>query len=157
MSGHRKPVNHPNRLPFGGVLTRVDQPSDGVPYGARGHRVVLTSEAAQEAIPSLIGMAVAFKEGWDGHDPRRKCGVITHAEVIRDELRIVGYLYDHDFPEVAEAIRSMDMGMSHELLDIHIDDLRAAIWTFNRVTFSGAAIMLRLKAAYHSTSIKLVE
>ena len=38
---------HPNRLPFEGVLTLVDVASDKAPSGARGHRVVLTREAAE--------------------------------------------------------------------------------------------------------------
>jgi hypothetical protein len=38
---------HPNRLPFEGCLTVVDVPSDRAPSGARGHRVVLTKEAAE--------------------------------------------------------------------------------------------------------------
>ena len=37
---------HPNRLPFEGVLTLIDVPGDKAPSGARGHRVVLTREAA---------------------------------------------------------------------------------------------------------------
>jgi len=41
---------HPNRLPFEGCLTLVDVPSDRAPSGARGHRVVLTKEAAEKAL-----------------------------------------------------------------------------------------------------------
>ncbi len=41
---------HPNRLPFEGVLTLVDVASDKAPSGARGHRVVLTREAAEAAL-----------------------------------------------------------------------------------------------------------
>ena len=55
---------HPNRLPFEGVLTLVDVASDKAPSGARGHRVVLTREAAEAALPSLMGMAVDYKAGW---------------------------------------------------------------------------------------------
>ena len=72
---------HPNRLPFEGVLTLVDVASDKAPSGARGHKVVLTREAAEAALPSLMGMAVDYKAGWDGHDARQKCGIITAAEV----------------------------------------------------------------------------
>src|SRR5690348_7224078 len=43
---------HPNRLPFEGVLTLVDIASDRAPNGARGHRVILTREAANAALPS---------------------------------------------------------------------------------------------------------
>ncbi len=72
---------HPNRLPFEGVLTLVDVASDKAPSGARGHRVVLSRAAAEAALPSLLGMAVDYKAGWDGHDARQKCGIITAAEV----------------------------------------------------------------------------
>lgn len=72
-------AGHPNRLPFKGCLTLVDVPSDKAPSGARGHRVVLTKEAAEMALPSLLGMAVDYKAGWDGHDARQKCGIITSA------------------------------------------------------------------------------
>ncbi len=72
---------HPNRLPFEGCLTLVDIPSDKAPSGARGHRVVLTKEAAEMALPSLLGMAVDYKAGWDGHDARQKCGIITSAHL----------------------------------------------------------------------------
>ena len=70
---------HPNRLPFEGVLTLVDVASDKAPSGARGHRVILTRAAAETALPSLLGMAVDYKAGWDGHDARQKCGIITAA------------------------------------------------------------------------------
>src|SRR5258708_38386285 len=71
---------HPNRLPFEGVLTLVDVASDKAPSGARGHRVVLTRAAAEAGLPSLLGMAVDYKAGGDGHDARQKCGIITAAE-----------------------------------------------------------------------------
>jgi len=70
---------HPNRLPFEGVLTLVDVASDKAPSGARGHRVILTRSAAETALPSLLGMAVDYKAGWDGHDARQKCGIISSA------------------------------------------------------------------------------
>ena len=42
---------HPNRVAFEGVLTVVDAASDKAPAGARGHRVMLTKEAAEAALP----------------------------------------------------------------------------------------------------------
>ncbi|WP_254063643.1 hypothetical protein [Granulicella sp. S190] len=79
---------HPNRLPFEGVLTLVDVASDKAPSGAKGHRVVLTRAAAEAALPSLLGMAVDYKAGWDGHDARQKCGIITAAEVDGKKLTV---------------------------------------------------------------------
>jgi hypothetical protein len=144
---------HPNRLPFEGVLTMIDVASDKAPSGARGHRVVLTREAAEAALPSLMGMAVDYKAGWDGHDARQKCGIITAAEVDGKRLTVAGYLFARDFPEMEEKTQTEGlMGMSYELADAHVADMRAKVWTLTRATFTGAAILLREKAAYRSTS-----
>src|SRR6266849_1863709 len=91
---------------FEGVLTLVDVASDKAPSGARGHRVVLTREAAEAALPSLLGMAVDYKAGWDGHDARQKCGIITAAEVDGQKLTVAGYLFARDFPEMEAKISS---------------------------------------------------
>jgi len=152
------PVVHgrPNRLPFEGVLTLVDVASDKAPSGARGHKVVLTREAAEAALPSLMGMAVDYKAGWDGHDARQKCGIITAAEVDGQKLTVAGYLFARDFPEMEAKIQAEGaMGMSYELADAHVADMRAQVWTLTRATFTGAAILLRDKAAYRNTSFRV--
>ena len=152
---------HPNRVPFEGVLTLVNAASDKAPAGARGHRVVLTREAAENALPSLLGMAVDYRPGWDGHDARRKIGLLTEADVVGERLKVRGYLYARDFPEVAQAIQASAtadpgaMGMSYELADARVEDMRAEIWKLTRVTFTGAAILLREKAAYRATSFRM--
>jgi hypothetical protein len=151
-------ADHPNRAPFTGVLTLVDEPSTKAPSGARGHRVILTRAAALAALPSLLGMAVDYAPSWDGHDARRKCGIITEADVSGTRLRVSGYLYSKDFPEVERQMRQCSagtMGMSWELADAHVEDMRADIWTLTRATFTGAAILLRNKAAYRNTSFEL--
>jgi len=149
---------HPNRAPFSGVLTLVDEPSTKPPSGARGHRVILTRRAALSALPSLLGMAVDYAPSWDGHDARRKCGIITHADVEGTRLLVGGYLFAKDFPEVERQVRQCQpgaMGMSWELADAHVEDMRAEVWTLTRATFTGAAILLREKAAYRNTSFEL--
>ncbi len=45
--------------------------------------------------------------------------------------------------------------MSYELADAHVADMKAQVWTLTRATFTGAAILLRDKAAYRNTSFKL--
>ena len=147
---------HPNRLPFEGVLTLLDSPSDKAPNGARGHRVILSRDAAEAALPSLLGMAVDFKASWDGHDARQKCGIITAAHIEGNQVHVAGYLYSRDFPEIEQTIRASDtMGMSYELADAHVADMRSRVWTITRATFTGAAILLREKAAYTNTSFRL--
>jgi hypothetical protein len=160
-------LGHPNRLPFEGCLTLVDVASDKAPSGARGHRVVLTRSAAEAALPSLLGMAVDYKTGWDGHDARQKCGIITSARLegadVGRRLLVKGYLFARDYPEFGKmeapvgslAAHNRDMGMSYELADAHVADMRASVWTLTRATFTGAAILLRDKAAYKATSFRV--
>jgi hypothetical protein len=149
---------HPNRLPFEGCLTLVDIPSDKAPSGARGHRVVLTREAAEMALPSLLGMAVDYKAGWDGHDARQKCGIITSAHLEGTRLLVKGFLFARDYPEMEARVGKLTagvdtaMGMSYELADAHVADMRDTVWRLTRATFTGAAILLREKAAYRATS-----
>ncbi len=149
---------HPNRVPFEGVLTVVNVASDRAPAGARGHRVILLRTAAEKALPSLLGMAVDYRPGWDGHDARRKIGLLTEADVIGSRLVVRGYLYARDFPDVAAAIQAHApeiLGMSYELADARVEDIHAEVWKLTRVTFTGAAILLREKAAYRATSFRM--
>jgi hypothetical protein len=150
--------SHPNRVGFEGILTLVNEASDKPPAGARGHRVVLTRDAAERALPSLLGMAVDYKPGWDGHDTRCKIGVLTEANLRGQRLMVRGYLYARDFPDVAKAIRAHApeaLGMSYEVAEAKVEDLKAEVWKLTRVTFTGAAILLREKAAYRGTSFKM--
>ena len=174
---------HPNRTAFRGVLTTVDAASDKSPAGARGHRVLLTRRAAEAAIPSLMGMGLDYSPALDRHDARRKIGVITRAEIVGHAIEVGGFLYARDFPEIVkeigatrregsaisrqpsavkqrEAGRSArstrdGLGMSYEIADAVVEDIKASVWVLNRVTFTGAAVLRRDKAAYHSTWIEL--
>jgi hypothetical protein len=47
------------------------------------------------------------------------------------------------------------LGMSYEISDARILDMKARIWTLAKVTFTGAAILRREKAAYRKTWIEL--
>ncbi len=75
-------AEHPNRLPFRGVLTLVGVASQRAPNGARGHRVMLTRAATDAALPSLLGMALDYAPGLDSHDVRQKIGIITEANIV---------------------------------------------------------------------------
>src|SRR4051812_27035620 len=158
---HKKPKmkQHPNRRPFRGVLTILEAPSDRPPAGARGHRVVLTRAAAEAALPSLIGIAVDFTAGFDGHDARRKVGIITSADIkagSKTTITVAGYIFARDFPEVVREMQTAkDLGMSYEVADAAVEDIRAPVWKLTAVTFTGAAILRRKKAAYEQTSIAL--
>ena len=160
-------AGHPNREPFRGVLTLVDAASDKPPAGARGHRVLLTRTAAEAGLPSLLGMGLDYAPSLDRHDARRKVGVITRAEIVGRNLELGGYLFAKDFPEIvreigksgsglrALAASGEKLGMSYEIADARVADVRSQVWMLTHVTFTGAAILRRNKAAYRDTWIEL--
>ena len=104
-------------------------------------------------------MAVDYKAGWDGHDARQKCGIITAAEMDCRRVMVRGFLFARDYPELEQKVNvqaaGAEMGMSYELADAHVADMRASVWTLTRATFTGAAILLREKAAYRGTSFRV--
>ena len=175
-------AGHPNREPFRGVLTLVDVVSDKAPAGARGHRVVLARAAADAALASLLGMGLDYAPALDRHDARRKIGVITRAEIVGKQLELGGYLFAKDFPEIVHEIgrgggtrrgpserealartslhaavgsHHSPLGMSYEIADARVADVRSRVWTLTHVTFTGAAVLRRDKAAYRNTWIEL--
>lgn len=153
-------AEHPNRLPFRGVLTLVGVPSQHSPSGARGHRVTLSYRATENALPSLLGMALDYSPAMDGHDARRKIGIITDAEILpmaanasAGQLTVAGFLYAKDFPEVIQEIHAGKgvLGMSYEIANAWVPDTDAPSWTITKFTFTGAAVLRRDKAAYPET------
>jgi len=158
-----KVEGHPNRRRFRGVLTVAGAPSDRAPSGARGHKVMLTAEATERALPSLLGMGVDYAPQLDRHDARRKVGIITRADLRQassqaQQLDVAGYLFEHDFPEVVAemARRKGELGMSYEIADVRVVDTEASVWVATEFKFTGAAVLLREKAAYRATSMELV-
>jgi hypothetical protein len=154
-------MGHPNREGFRGVLTLVDVASERAPAGSRGHRVVLMRSAAEAGLASLLGMALDYSPTLDRHDVRRKVGIITRADITGRKVELGGYLFAKDFPEIVREIDKSgrqpgrSLGMSYEIADARIADIRARVWTLTHVTFTGAAILRRDRAAYPDTWIEL--
>ncbi len=159
-------AGHPNREPFRGVLTLVDVASDRAPAGARGHRVVLTRAAAEAGLASLLGMGLDYSPSLDRHDAQRKVGIITRAEITGRQLELRGHLFAKDFPDIVREISKgsvrpslhgsyQNLGMSYEIADARVADMKAKVWILTKVTFTGAAILRRDKAAYRETWIEL--
>jgi hypothetical protein len=74
---------------------------------------------------------------------------------------VSGFLFARDFPEMEAKVTQVaasaggELGMSYELADAAVADMRAPVWTLTRATFTGAAILLREKAAYRATDFRL--
>jgi hypothetical protein len=142
-------------MPFSGVLTRVGVPSDGAPNGSGGKRVLLTHEAAERALPSLLGMGVGLTASFDGHDAQNKIGLITAAHIDGDALVIEGFIYAADFPRESLRIHlgQADLGFSFEAQQIAVESLDADPLVVIDCTFTGAAILMKDAAAYRTTSL----
>lgn len=146
--------DHPNKMPFTGILTRIDQPSDAPPGGSGGNRTLLPGAVAEAALASLLGMAVDFMPGFGGHDRQSKIGLITGAKIVGDAVEIEGFFYRKDFP--AECVKIQlekdRLGFSFEA-DARIKDANAEIWEIEHCTFTGAAVLYKDLAAYTTTSL----
>jgi hypothetical protein len=148
---------HPNRTPFEGILTKVDEPSDKAPSGSMGHRVLIPSSLARGKLHTLLGMGVGVTPDLEDHDNRFKVGIITEADIVGNDLTVKGYLFAKDFEEEVEAIRAASkadiMGMSFEISDVSVKNPNDDIWVLHDLNFTGAAILKRASAAYETTSL----
>ena len=146
---------HPNKRPFSGVMTRIDEPSDGPVGGSGGRLVVVTRACAEAALDTLLGMAIDANKDLTNHAEARKIGIITEATIEGNAIVIKGHLFAKDFPAEMEAIDAEKhlLGFSYELTPT-----KAAITADNLLRidagyFTGAALLYKSKAAYHSTSL----
>lgn len=146
---------HPNKMPFKGVMTRLDQPSDAPPHGSSGKQTYIPKDVAEAAIPSLLGMAVDYKPDFDGHDKKAKIGLITEAYIEGDALWIAGFFYANDFPDECQRIRAEKsrLGWSYEC-QAAIRDVEADPWVVDYCIFTGAALLYKELAAYTTTSLE---
>jgi len=146
---------HPNKHPFKGILTRIDEPSDAPPGGSGGKRVILTRAAAKKALPTLLGMPIDVKRNLSDHDVKHKVGTITAATIEGNAIAIEGFLYAADFPDEVRHIQSKrdELGFSWEIKNIFVKDANADPMVITDCTFTGAAILYKDKAAYTSTSL----
>ena len=146
---------HPNKLPFTGVLLKVDQASDKPPHGSEGHLIHVSRKAAERNLSSLIGTGVNYDtQDLNEHVPRHKVGVITGAKIVNDDVKVWGYVWSKDFPEAKRQLQGRrDLGMSMELSDVLVSDDRAKVWNLEDFKFAGATILKKNAAAYTSTDL----
>ena len=152
---------HVNRKPFRGLLTYVDVCSDRPPSGSSGTGVFITCTAAERCLHTLIGMGISY--GIDRHSPKCKLGVITNANIQHSlygkglEVIVEGYIFARDFSEETEDIEKnvTNLGMSYEIANVRVVDVKAPIWIVTDFVFTGAAILKKNLGAYSNTWIKL--
>ena len=145
---------HPNKLPFKGVLLILDAPSTKPPHGSRGHRIYVPKTVAAKRLASLIGMAINYDRGdLDSHVTRHKVGVITQAWIEGDRVYVKGFAYKKDFPEVVKDLKQGGLGMSMELANVYVRDENEDVWHLVDFAFTGATILKKSAAAYYQTEL----
>lgn len=146
--------NHPNKMPFKGVLLIVDAPSTKPPHGSRGHRIWVSKETAQKKLSGLIGMAVNYdSKDLDSHDTRHKVGIVDKAWIKGDQVWVSGFVWKKDFPEAQRDLKQGGLGMSMELADVYVRDEDEDVWHLVDFEFTGATILKKTDAAYYQTEL----
>jgi hypothetical protein len=104
------------------------------PYEAEGYRLTASLRAA-------AGQILSFTKAIGKKSTSR----LEHAGEIGPTIRA----------ESSVAAGPAGLGLSYEVTAVEIEDKRAQVWTLSKVTFTGAAILRRDKAAYRDTWIEL--
>lgn len=68
-----------------------------------------------------------------------------------DATLVLQFIARRHMQPIREGI-SDALGMSYEVNNCTVENLRAEIWKLTKVTFTGAAVLLRNKAAYRDTT-----
>ena len=146
--------DHPNKMPFKGVLLILDVPSTKPPHGSRGHRILVPTKVASKHLDGLIGMAVNYdRGGLDSHATRHKVGIITKAWIQGNQVWVSGFIWKKDFPEAATDLKRRGLGMSMELANVFVRDEDEDVWHLEGFDFTGATILRKDAAAYYGTEL----
>lgn len=150
-----KDDEHPNKMPFKGILLVVDEPSTKPPHGSQGHRIFVPKKVAIKNLDGLIGMGINYdKVDLDGHASRHKVGVITKAWLTGTQVWVEGFIYKKDFPEAVKDLKDRkDLGMSMELAEVYVRDADEQVWHLQDFRFTGATILKKNAAAYYKTAL----
>jgi hypothetical protein len=102
-----------------------------------------------EIVEEIGKAAVSHQTSAISHQPSavRKTGVRCQVSGIRKS--------DVGLDGAESRPHTSKLGMSYEIADAVVEDIKATVWVLNRVTFTGAAVLRRDKAAYGSTWIEL--
>jgi len=102
----------------------------------------------------------------DRNKNNQRSSALISGGFLAARIEVAGYLYARDFPEVMRELRAQipaaggratsPLGMSYEITDARVEDVRAAVWVLTDCTFTGAAVLRRDKAAYTQTWIELI-
>ncbi|WP_407310533.1 DUF6582 domain-containing protein [Desulfosporosinus sp. SB140] len=156
-------LDNPNKMPFSGVLTYLNVPSDLPPGGSGGLKVLIPLDVGKEAVESLKGMPVNLKSSMDDHDSQKVVGIFEDAWVGEDSgdgipIHVKGHIFAKNFPDEAMDIKASqnDLGFSYETGKTSLESSEyngEQVAKAKKLIFTGAAILFKKSAAYQKTSL----
>jgi hypothetical protein len=142
---------HANQMKFKGVLVNLDVPSTKPPNGSNGKRILIPTSTAKAALHTLKNMGLNYTDNLDGHNPRKKVGVIKKAWIEGNAIHVEGIIWKRDFPEAEKDLKQKHLGMSFEATNIAVENHDAKVWKITSMCFTGASILFKKDAAYYAT------
>jgi len=160
-------IEHRNFVPYEGIAAFIDKASERPAHLVNfeteqieeGAPISFTRAAVEAALPTLLGMGLCFQEGsYQNHAPRSKCGLITEAWVEGDELRIRGFIYGLDFPDVVAELQKnyRHLALCPMMRDLEIDPKTLPeLFSVLKMTFTGVALMRAGTTGFDGTTIRI--
>jgi hypothetical protein len=118
------------------------------------------SRQEQSPIPKILKDSLTTISGMKSEGPRLRASLAAAVQRLREltsDMR--GRI---KVPSAIPLLRAesdgaagVGLGMSFEVTDVVLADRRARVWTLKQVTFTGAAVLRKSKAAYQDTWIEL--
>lgn len=142
---------HANQMKFKGILVNLDVPSTKPPNGSQGKRILIPTSTAKAALHTLKNMGLNYTDNLDGHNPRKKVGVIKKAWIEGSAIHVEGIIWKRDFPEAEKDLKQKNLGMSFEATNIQLENPDANVWKITGMCFTGASILFKKDAAYFAT------
>jgi len=138
-------------LEVGGYLYAKDFPEIVEEVGKSGRRAKVVAEKARSGDAGLRGAVEEREVRGSGVGLRA-----TLAAAVEGIRRATAELRRNRPKGLAvHASGGGALGMSFEVTDVEVADTRSRIWLLTGVTFTGAAILRKEKAAFHDTWIEL--
>jgi len=146
-----------NRIAWHGVMTKLNQVSDASPQGAYGHKVFICGELTQSACHQLIGMPLNCSNNLTKNQKDQVIGTIRAAEVAGDDLRVSGFLWSKNQPELIRRLQAnMELlGMFFEIGEAETRNQAARVWELVSLEWTGTTVLLKAAGAFHSTSFTI--
>jgi hypothetical protein len=147
-------------LEVGGYLYAKDFP-EIVEEVAKSGRTPVKLRARTQG--SRVGASGVIPRQAGGEAERLRVSLAHAAAEIRSLTAGIRKATEHERKPIVLRAEAADiggvpgLGMSFEVTDVNVVDEGARLWTINHVTFTGAAVLRKSKAAYQDTWIELAD